>query len=117
MRGAAAQRLRGGTGGGAGANAVGVVGDFQADAGEPALALMKERFVSAFESVHGHEPEKTWPTPVNTFDPSPHGCLDYVFVAGGEVQDASLAFDRPHALDAELFPSDHIGVTALIGVS
>ena len=100
-----------------GSNAVCVAGDFNAYAGEPALALMKERFASAFESVHGHEPEKTWPTPVNTFDPSPHGCLDYIFVAGGEVQDASLAFDRPHALDADLFPSDHIGVTALIGVS
>ena len=59
-----------------------VVGDFNAYEGEPAVDLMKGRFVSAHEAAHGREPEKTWPTPVNTFDPSPPGCLDYEFVDG-----------------------------------
>lgn len=99
-----------------GANATVVVGDFNAYPGEPTLDLMKGRFASAFEAVHGREPEKTWPTPVNTFDPSPPGCLDYIFVAGGDVQEASLAFDTPHALDADLFPSDHLGVAATVRV-
>ncbi|MCH8994580.1 MAG: endonuclease/exonuclease/phosphatase family protein [Chloroflexi bacterium] len=99
-----------------GANATVVVGDFNAYPGEPTLDLMKGRFASAFEAVHGREPEKTWPTPVNTFDPSPPGCLDYIFVAGGEVQEAALAFDTPHALDPDLFPSDHLGVAATVRV-
>ncbi len=99
-----------------GANASVVVGDFNAYPGEPTLDLMKGRFASAFEAVHGREPEKTWPTPVNTFDPSPPGCLDYIFVAGGEVQEATLAFDTPHVLDADLFPSDHLGVSATVRV-
>lgn len=99
-----------------GADAVAVVGDFNSYTGEPTLDLMKSRFVSAHEAVHGREPEKTWPTPVNTFDPSPPGCLDYIFVAGARVVDAGLAFDTPHAIDASLFPSDHLGVMAKLAV-
>ena len=96
------------------AKTVVVAGDFNAYTGEPTLDLMKGRFASAYEAVHGAEPEKTWPTPVNTIDPSPPGCLDYIFVAGAEVQEASLAFDRPHPLDQDLFPSDHLGVAATL---
>ncbi len=95
-----------------GANSVVVVGDFNAYPGEPTLDLMKSRFASAYEAANGHEPDQTWPTPVNTFDPSPPGCLDYIFVAGATAQRASLAFDTPHQLDPELFPSDHLGLIA-----
>jgi endonuclease/exonuclease/phosphatase family metal-dependent hydrolase len=99
-----------------GANAVVVVGDFNAYAGEPTVELMKSRFASAHEAAHGKEPELTWPTPVNTYDPSPPGCLDYIFVSGAKVIGAGLAFDKPHALDDKLFPSDHIGVYARLEV-
>ena len=99
-----------------GAAATVVVGDFNAYAGEPAVALMKERFASAHEAANGREPEKTWPTPVNTWDPSPPGCLDYVFVAGARVLEAALAFDTPHPADESLFPSDHMGVMAKLEV-
>ncbi len=99
-----------------GSGAVVVLGDFNAYPGEPVLELMKSRFVSAHEAANGAEPEKTWPTPVNTYDPSPPGCLDYVFVSGATVRSASLAFDTPHPLDATLYPSDHLGVTATLDV-
>jgi endonuclease/exonuclease/phosphatase family metal-dependent hydrolase len=100
----------------AGATATVMVGDFNAYPEEPTVALMKSRFASAHEKAHGREPEKTWPTPVNTFDPSPPGCLDYVFVAGAQVRDAALAFDTPHPSDASLFPSDHLGVMAKLSI-
>jgi len=99
------------------ANAVVVAGDFNAYPGEPTLDFMKERFVSAHEAANGSEPEKTWSTPVNTYDPSPHGTLDYVFVDGAKVKSASLAFDKPHPLDADLYPSDHLGVTATLEIA
>lgn len=95
-----------------GAAATVVVGDFNAYPEEPTVAIMKSRFTSAHEAAHGHEPEMTWPTPVNTFDPSPPGCIDYVFVAGARVLEAGLAFDTPHPGDDSLFPSDHLGVMA-----
>jgi endonuclease/exonuclease/phosphatase family metal-dependent hydrolase len=76
---------------------------------------MKSRFRSAYEAAHGREPEKTWTTPVNTFDPAPHGTLDYVFVSPEfRVVDAGLCFDKPSPFDGTLYPSDHIGVYAVL---
>ncbi len=99
-----------------GAAATVIAGDFNAYAGEPTVALMKGRFASAHEAVHGREPDKTWPTPVNTWDPSAPGCLDYVFVQGARIVDAGLAFHAPHPEDDTLFPSDHLGVMARLEV-
>jgi len=59
---------------------------------------MKSRFRSAYEAAHGREPEKTWPTPVNDFDPSPAGTLDYIYLSEEfRVLDAGLAFNVPSA--------------------
>ncbi len=99
-----------------GATATVIAGDFNAYPDEPTTALMKSHFASAYEEAHGHEPEKTWPTPVNTWDPSPAGCVDYIFVADARILGAALAFDVPHPSDDSLFPSDHLGVTARIDV-
>jgi len=99
-----------------GAGAVAIVGDFNAYAGEPAVELMKSRFTSAHEAAQGREPEKTWPTPINTWDDSPPGTLDYVFVSGAKVVDAALAFDRPAPDDPTLYPSDHLGVMAKLEI-
>ena len=100
-----------------GANARVILGDFNAYPGEPTVDLLKQRFSSALEAANGKEPERTWPTPVNTFDPSPPGCLDYIFVDGARVTEASLAFDTPHPLDQDLFPSDHLGLMAKLEIS
>lgn len=95
-----------------------VAGDFNAYPGEPVLAIMKGRFRSAYEVVHGRKPDKTWPTPVNTDDPSPPGALDYIFVSPEfAIEDAGLAFDRPSPDDAELFPSDHLGLFARLSLA
>jgi len=90
-----------------------VSGDFNAYTGEPGVALMKSRFRSAYETIHGVEPDKTWSTPVNTYDDSPHGTLDYIYVSEEfKVLDAGLAFDKPDEDDPALFPSDHLGIDA-----
>jgi len=90
-----------------------VLGDFNSYEGEEIVGLMKARFRSAHEVAHGREPEKTWPTPVNKFDNSPTGTLDYIYVSPEwDVVDAGLAFDKASAEDAELFPSDHLGLYA-----
>ena len=94
-----------------------VAGDFNAYADKPeeTVIVMKERFRSAYETAHGAEPEKTWSTPVNTYDDSPHGTLDYIFVSGQfKIVDAGLAFDRPDEKNADLYPSDHLGLYAVL---
>src|SRR6266540_4334 len=94
-----------------------IAGDFNSYTHEKAVALMKSRFRSAFEVVHGHEPDKTWPTPVNDFDPSPHGTLDYIYVSNQfNIVDARLAFDTPSAEDPGLYPSDHLGLAATLEI-
>ncbi len=90
-----------------------VAGDFNSYTHERAVALMKSRFRSAFEALHGREPDKTWPTPVNDFDPSPPGTLDYIYVSDEfRVVDAGLAFNTPAAEAAARYPSDHLGIYA-----
>lgn len=94
-----------------------VSGDFNSYVEEPAVALMKRRFRSAHEAVHGSEPEKTWSTPVNTYDDSPHGTLDYIYVSEQfKIVDAGMAFDKPSPDDADLYPSDHLGLFARLGL-
>jgi endonuclease/exonuclease/phosphatase family metal-dependent hydrolase len=90
-----------------------VLGDFNSYVEERAVAYMKSRFRSAYETVHGKEPEWTWTTPVNKWDKSPHGTLDYIYVSSEfEVLDAALAFNKPSPDDPDLYPSDHVGVWA-----
>jgi endonuclease/exonuclease/phosphatase family metal-dependent hydrolase len=92
-----------------------IVGDFNSYVEEPAVAVMKSRYWSAFEAANGREPEKTWPTPVNDFDASPPGTLDYIYVSKEvEVVKARLTFDKPSDQDASLYPSDHLGLWARV---
>jgi endonuclease/exonuclease/phosphatase family metal-dependent hydrolase len=94
-----------------------VLGDFNSYVDESAVTLMKDRFRSAFETVHAHEPDKTWSTPVNTYDDSPHGTLDYIYVSEEfEIADAGLAFDTPSPDDTDLYPSDHLGLFARLAL-
>lgn len=90
-----------------------VAGDFNSYGDEEAVALMKSRYRSALETANGREPEKTWPTPVNDFDPSSPGTLDYIYLSEEfEVTAAGLAFDRPASDDGNLYCSDHFGLYA-----
>lgn len=90
-------------------------GDFNSYEGEETVRLLKARFRSAHETVHGREPEKTWPTPVNNWDNSPAGTLDYIYVSPEfRVVDAGLAFHTPASDNADLFPSDHLGLFAVL---
>jgi endonuclease/exonuclease/phosphatase family metal-dependent hydrolase len=92
-----------------------VSGDFNSYPGEPVIDVMKARFRSAYETANGSEPEKTWPTPVNTFDDAPPGTLDYIYVSPEfKVSESGLVFDQPSPNDPKLFPSDHIGLYATL---
>ncbi len=94
-----------------------ILGDFNAyaDPPEPATLLMKSHFRSALEVANGREPEKTWTTPVNTYDDSPHGTLDYIFISKEwQVVEANLAFNQPDPHDPNNYPSDHLGLYAIL---
>ena len=68
------------------ADATIVVGDFNADPGEPAYARMRAAgFRSAYAEANGAEPAVTWPSglqaPAMDTDGDPD-CLDYIWVRG-----------------------------------
>jgi len=96
-----------------------IAGDFNAYAQPPekTVQLLRSRFRSAHEAVHGREPDKTWPTPVNTWDTSPPGAIDYIWLSPEwQVLDAGTCFDQPSPDDPDLYPSDHIGVWARVAL-
>jgi endonuclease/exonuclease/phosphatase family metal-dependent hydrolase len=103
------------------ADATIAMGDFNADPGEPTYARMREAgFRSAFAEANGSDPEVTWPSglqaPAMDTDGIPE-CLDYIWLRGAvRVTAARLAFDRPDPEDSTLYPSDHIGISAMLEI-
>jgi endonuclease/exonuclease/phosphatase family metal-dependent hydrolase len=93
-------------------------GDFNAVPSGPTIALMKRRLLSAHETANGREPDYTWPTPLLADPPAPPGMFDYIFVSrrGIRVVEARVAFNRPHAEDPTLYPSDHFGLVARLAI-
>jgi len=99
------------------ADALIVVGDFNANPTEPTYArMLGAGFRSAYREVNGGEPGVTWPTglqaPAMDTDGDP-ACLDYIWIRGSvSVESSRLAFDRPAVDDETLFGSDHFGLEA-----
>ncbi|MHC5539535.1 endonuclease/exonuclease/phosphatase family protein [Singulisphaera rosea] len=113
-----------------------VCGDFNGSPGTPAIELMRRSLVSAHEAHHGHEPEYTCPTPLQSggrirgavtrgllraFTNRPgsswRGTLDYIFVSPDiRVVDCGVFLDRPSQDDPTLFASDHLGLAATLEI-
>jgi endonuclease/exonuclease/phosphatase family metal-dependent hydrolase len=116
-----AEALLGWVDGAAAADGQVVVGDFNANPGEPAYARMGAAgFRSAHLEANGSEPAVTWPSglqaPAMDTDGEP-GCLDYIWVRGTiVVEGCRLAFDRPAVDDPGLYPSDHFGLSAQLRI-
>ena len=97
------------------------MGDFNADPAEPAPRRLRAAgFRSAYLEANGAEPAVTWPSglqaPAMDTDGDPE-CLDYIWVRGAvRVESARLVFDRPHPDDPTLYPSDHLGIAAMLEI-
>jgi endonuclease/exonuclease/phosphatase family metal-dependent hydrolase len=94
-----------------------VMGDFNASPDEAAADRMRAHgYRSAYAEANGSDPAITWPSGIQAPGMDTDGdpaCLDYVWVRGAvRVTSASLEFDRPHADDPTLYPSDHFGLSA-----
>ncbi len=98
-----------------------VVGDFNAEPNEAAASRMRDAgYRSAYAEANGADPEVTWPSglqaPAMDLDGDP-GCLDYIWVRGAiRTVEARLAFDRPAVGDPTLYPSDHLGIAAVLEI-
>ena len=103
------------------ADATILMGDFNADPAEPAPARLRAAgYRSACAEANGAEPAVTWPSglqaPAMDTDGDPE-CLDYIWVRGAaRVESARLVFDRPDPDDSTLYPSDHLGIAAILTI-
>jgi endonuclease/exonuclease/phosphatase family metal-dependent hydrolase len=111
-------------------------GDFNATPEMRTIQMMKRTFRSAYELVHGHEPEYTCPTPlvyrfnavrkglstlgnlIANRQPKPwRGTLDYIFVDHHfQVMSCDLVLNAPAEDDPTLYPSDHVGLCAALAL-
>jgi endonuclease/exonuclease/phosphatase family metal-dependent hydrolase len=98
-----------------------VVGDFNAEPHEPAVARIRDSgFRSSYAEANGADPDVTWPSglqaPGMDTDGDP-GCLDYIWIRGAaRAVTARLAWDRPAVGDSTLYPSDHVGLIAELAI-
>lgn len=100
------------------ADAIILSGDFNGGPHEAFHASLDQKgFRSAHRSVHGVEPQGTWPSGIQApfaEDGSPE-CLDYVYIWEAEgvlcrVTAAELRGTRPADADKTLYPSDHVAL-------
>jgi endonuclease/exonuclease/phosphatase family metal-dependent hydrolase len=112
-------------------------GDFNGTPETTAIQHMREEFDSAYAKIHGNEPVKTAPTPLKRslsslvrtlfrfrklirlrdFSLRWSGTLDYLFVDQRlQVLDCQVVFDRPDENNPGIYPSDHYGIFARIGL-
>lgn len=114
-----------------------VCGDFNAVPGARSLRLLQTRFQSAHVAVHGREPEYTCPTPLHRGPGLRHRAremafrvggplvkrrlaqwretIDYIFVEKSlRVLECRTAFTQPAPADPLIYPSDHLGLAAVV---
>lgn len=88
-----------------------LAGDFNASPSSKTINTILQEMISSFNSVHGSEPERTFPTPMLKV---PYGpvTIDYIFLSPGgfQVHEARLTGTVPSKIDANLYPSDHYGL-------
>jgi len=90
-----------------------LLGDFNARPESETIAYARQSFKSAYEVIHGSEPDKTFPSPLVNQDFKPR-TIDYIFYSlnSFSVMSAKLIANEAHPDDTTLYPSDHFGVSA-----
>lgn len=114
-----------------------IAGDFNSTPDSPAILKMRQHLVSAYAAIHGADPEYTAPTPlprskwetfrtllnfiryirIKDIDLNWRGTLDYIFVNERvQVNDCQIVLDKPSPRDPDLYPSDHLGLMAVLEI-
>jgi endonuclease/exonuclease/phosphatase family metal-dependent hydrolase len=89
-----------------------LMGDLNADPTSATILEAKELLKSAYETVHGAEPDVTFPTPLR-HETLKSRCIDYILYSRDlGCRSAKLIGSASHAQDKTLYPSDHYGLTA-----
>lgn len=94
-----------------------IAGDFNELPGGLAIRQMKQTYRSALEEARGFEPVATFPTALVPNADGWSGCLDYIFISSEiAVQSAAIFANKSHEEEKDLYPSDHVGLTATLQI-
>lgn len=92
-------------------------GDFNALPESSTTQAAKARLDSVYEQVHGHEPDRTFPSPMRQDAyPGVAITLDYIFYTPESMRAtaARVIGDQPARHDPTLYPSDHYGLSTTL---
>jgi endonuclease/exonuclease/phosphatase family metal-dependent hydrolase len=91
-----------------------ISGDFNAEPDSTTILHIKQSHCSAYESVHGTEPNLTYPTPLVVPLPAHTNTIDYLFYSPDALQVTACEKigTQSAPLDPTLYPSDHYGLCA-----
>lgn len=89
-----------------------ISGDFNAPPGSSTIRKIEESHRSAYEAIHGQEPDFTFPTPLVA--PQESEMVDYLFYDPYvfKVKTCTLIGTQPAPEDDTLYASDHYGLAA-----
>ena len=91
-----------------------MAGDFNDVPSSEAMIYLLGHWASAYSTHHGHEPERTWPTPIwgQAQAPQHAAVIDYVLFqpASLAVASARLCCTEAGGSRQQVYPSDHYGI-------
>lgn len=94
-----------------------ITGDMNTIPERETIRIAKDRYVSAYEQVHGKEPDFTFPAPL-VEDTYPHSpvMIDYILISSESLTatTAKVVGDEAFGTNPKLSPSDHCGIIATI---
>jgi endonuclease/exonuclease/phosphatase family metal-dependent hydrolase len=94
-----------------------IAGDFSETPQGLAMGYFKQSFRSTYEVRRAHEPLATFPTALRS-DVLQARCLDYILISTAvqRVLDAHIICNKHAPEDNTLYPSDHVGLFAMLEV-
>ena len=94
-----------------------ITGDMNTIPDRETIRIAKEYYGSAYEQVHGKEPDFTFPAPLveDTYVGLP-SMIDYILISPNTLHatSATVIGDQAYGTNPKLSPSDHCGIIATI---
>jgi endonuclease/exonuclease/phosphatase family metal-dependent hydrolase len=94
-----------------------ITGDMNTIPERETIRIAKARYNSAYEQVHGKEPDFTFPAPLieDTYTEQPV-TIDYIFISPDTLNATSaiIVGNQAQGTNPKLSPSDHCGIIAMI---
>lgn len=97
-----------------------ITGDMNTVPERETMQLAKATYISAYEQVHGQEPDYTFPAPLAEHQyPEHRVTIDYILISPDTLKatSAQIVGNEASGTNPKLSPSDHLGILANVTIS